>query len=560
MKKIFILPFILLSLILPVCRQKTQIPSLELINAIQLKRGQVISCGAPGKQFGKVNFTTTCRNDVKEDFNLAVELLHSFEYEESEKVFARIIDNDPGCAMAYWGVAMSNFHALWTPPTEAELKKGLKAVTVAKSLEVSKREKEYIGAIASFYQDWEKLDHHTRCLKFEKGMGKVYSDYPGDIEAAIFYALALDAAASPEDLTFSKQKQAGAILKALYVRYPDHPGIAHYLIHTFDYPELAQEGLAAARNYASIAPSSAHALHMPSHIFTRLGLWDECIQSNQVSVASARCYAETAGIKGHWDEELHGLDYLVYAYLQKGENDTAKRFCNYLRSISEVYPVNFKVAYAFAAIPSRYVLENRMWKEAAQLRLTPVDFPWESYPWQEAILHFTRALGCVHSGNLGSAIEELNALDHLHEVLMNQKDSYKANQVDIQMKAAGAWIKLKTGKSGEALTLMQMAADMEDKTQKHPVTPCEVIPARELLADMLLDINIPDKALINYEADLEKHPNRFNALFGAGKAAERTGNTLQAENFYKQLIIIADSKSNRPEINYCKQFLKRNKV
>jgi tetratricopeptide (TPR) repeat protein len=549
MKKSFLISklFGICMLLTQSCNQGKTSPLKESINDINLKRGELISCGPADLQFGSVEFPVTGNENVKEDFNLAVKLLHSFEYDEAEKIFARVIDKDPECAMAYWGIAMSNFHALWTPPTETELRKGAKAIHIAQSIETSKRELAYINAIAAFYKNWENTPHRARCLDFEKGMEAVYRDYPDDKEAAIFYALALNAAADVNDKSFAKQNEAGSILQGLYPGEPNHPGIAHYLIHTYDYPELAQQGLAAARKYASIAPSSAHALHMPSHIFTRLGLWDDCIASNLASVSSAKCYAEAAGIKGHWDEELHALDYLMYAYLQKGENDSAKREWDYLKSINVVVPVNFKVAYAFAAIPSRYLLENRMWKEAANLKTTPENFQWNDFPWQKAIIHFTRLLGSVHINSLGEANNELEQLKQLHNVLVIQKDDYKANQVAIQMKSGEAWIRLKEGKRDEALQLMQLAADMEDKTGKHPVTPGEVLPARELLGDMLLELNQPAKALEAYEANLKTHPNRFNALYGAGLAAERVGDHQKAKTYFQQLINVAGKGNSKRE-------------
>jgi tetratricopeptide (TPR) repeat protein len=389
--------YILFLLISFSCTQKKEVPSKEMINEMKLKRGQVISCGPDDKQFGSLEFETSCSGKVKEDFNLAIKLLHSFEYDEAEKVFSKIIDQEPQCAMAYWGVAMSNFHALWAPPSDTELKKGAKAIQIAQSItQKTKREEAYINAIAAFYNNWDKLDHRTRCINFEKAMENLYSGFPNDKEIAVFYALALTAASDPADKSLTKQKKAGIILNSLYPGKPNHPGIVHYIIHTYDSPELAEMALPAARKYASVAPGSAHALHMPSHIFTRLGLWDESINSNIASVSSAQCYAEEAGIKGHWDEELHGLDYLMYAYLQKGDNTMAKKQWDYLNTIHEVEPVNFKVLYAFAAIPSRYVLENKLWKEAATLKIHPANFPWQKYPWQMAIINFTRLLGLLH--------------------------------------------------------------------------------------------------------------------------------------------------------------------
>ncbi|MEO8405373.1 MAG: hypothetical protein ABI480_12280 [Chitinophagaceae bacterium] len=527
---------------------------------MNLRRGDIIYCGPADKQFGTVNFPVTGSEKIKGDFNLAVEMLHSFEYEEAEKVFAKIIDVEPQCAMAYWGVAMCNYHALWTPPTEAELKKGAKASEIANSItQKSAKEGAYIDAISSFYKDWDKTDHHTRTLAFEKGMEKLYESYPDDKEVAVFYALALDAAADPADKSFANQKKAGSILTALYVNEPNHPGIAHYIIHTYDYPELASLALPVARRYASIAPSSAHALHMPSHIFTRLGLWDECIRSNLVSIESAKCYAAAAGMNGHYDEELHGMDYLVYAYLQKGENNSAKEQWDYLLTMDNLNAINFKEAYAFAAIPSRYLLENKIWDQAATLKIFPANFPWKKFGWQEAIIHFTRMLGDVHIGKIDSAKTELLKLQVIHDTLVAQKDTYKANQVMIQIKAADAWIHWKEGKNVQALSLMTEAAEMEDKTEKHPVTPGEVIPARELLGDLLLQMNKPVEALTQYEADLVKHPNRFNGLYGAGLAAEKIGDKEKAKGYFQQLLNNAKkTDSDRPELAAVNLFLKNN--
>ncbi|MBC7627329.1 hypothetical protein [Ferruginibacter sp.] len=539
------------------CNGNNSVPSKELINQIDLKRGNVISCGSPDKQFGSVDFEMTCNEKAKKDFNLAIELLHSFEYDESEKVFAKVIDETPECAMAYWGVAMCNFHPLWTPPTEAELQKGSKAIGIANTIsKKSERESAYINAIATFYQDWNKTDHHTRCINYEKAMEKIHTAYPDDKEAAIFYALSLDASANPNDKTYINQKKAGSILNALYPSEPNHPGIIHYIIHTYDYPGLAELALPAARKYAAVAPNSAHALHMPSHTFTRLGLWDECIKSNLASVASAKCYAEQSGIKGHWDEELHGMDYLMYSYLQKGENKLANEQLKYLETIHEVHPANFKVAYAFAAIPARFLLENKNWYRAATLQMAPANFSWLQFPWQESIIHFTRLLGAAHLGNIKNANIELEKLKLLHDTLEQQKDEYKSQQVAIQIKTGEAWIQFAKEKTTVALNLMKLAADMEDGTEKHPVTPGEVLPARELLGDMLLQINQYENALLAYEAVLQKCPNRFNSLYGAGLAAEKSEQKQKAVFYFKQLLTISDTlKSDRPELAATRNFL-----
>jgi tetratricopeptide (TPR) repeat protein len=560
MKKLFgkLYPVFFIYFLAVSCKIKNRKASVEEINAINLKRGVVVLCGSSDKQFGSVAFEVSCPRSVKDDFNLAMALLYSFEYDEAEKVFAGIIDKEPGCAMAYWGVAMCNFHPLWTPSAEPELKKGAQAIHVARTLgDLPERESDYIEAIALYYTDWDKFDHHARCLKFEKAMEMVYKKFPEDREAAIFYALALDASAEPTDKLFAKQKKAGAILNAIYPGEPNHPGIVHYIIHTYDYPGLAEMALPAARKYALIAPGSAHAQHMPSHIFTRLGLWDESIKSNLNSTSFAKCYAENAGIKGHWDEELHGLDYLVYAYLQKGENRLAKEKWDYLKTIHEVYPTNFKDAYAFAAIPSRYLLENKMWKEAASLEILPADFPWEKFSWQKAIFHFTRVLGFANTGKPDSAGAELRKLKLIRDQLVTEKDSYKANQVQIQINTAQAWILFKQGKNDQAIELMNSAADLEDATEKHPVTPGEVLPARELLGDMLFQMNHASKALEAYQADLTRHPNRFNGLYGAGLAAEKSRDRVKAELYYRQLSELCSGDSTRPELVAARLYLRK---
>ena len=549
---------LLLLVIFFSCKERANVPAMETINAIKLKRGDVVVCGPEEKQFGAVGFRIEGSKEVQQEFDLGVALLHSFEYDEAEKVFAKVIDMDPGCAMAYWGVAMSNYHPLWAPPTAAELEKGAKAVAIAKSIsKKSKYESAYINAIAQFYDDRENVDHRTRAQRFQKSMEQLYTDFPNEKEAAIFYSLALTATADPTDKTFKNQKKAGEILNALYPGQPNHPGVVHYIIHTYDNPELAQFALPAARKYASVAPSSAHALHMPSHVFTRLGLWDECINSNIASVSSAQCYASAAGIKGHWDEELHGLDYLTYAYLQKGDNKRAKQQVDYLKSINEVQPFNFKVAYAFASIPSRYVLENRLWNEAANLQSHKANIPWTNFPWQKAIIHFTRLMGNVNIGKLDSAKSELRHLEEIHEGFVKQKDPYNINQLQIQLNAGKAWILFKEGQNEEAIRLMTMAADKEDATDKLPVTPGEIIPARELLGDMLLQMGKTGQALQAYEADLKKQLNRFNGLYGAARAAELSNNPDKAILYYQQLVTIAGPGSqDRPELEKARQYLR----
>ncbi len=532
-------------------------PSSASIASLNLERGPVISCGPPDQQFGSVNFEIS-PTKAKEDFILGVELLHSFEYDEAEKAFAGAIEKDPGCAMAYWGVAMCNFHPLWSPPDGSELQKGSKAVALAKSISrKTKKEAGFIEAIAVFYKDWNTAGHLDRCKRYEQAMANLHADYPDDKEAAIFYALALDAAASPADRNFSNQRKAGSILSALYPSTPNHPGIIHYLIHTYDYPGLAQQALPAAREYARVAPSSAHALHMPSHIFTRLGYWDECIASNRQSLASAKCYAEQAHMNAHWSEELHAMDYLVYAFLQKGQNRLAQEQLDSLSVIKKVFPSDFKVAYAYASIPARVELENKDWKRAADARLFPANLNWTKFPWQKAIFHFRRLLGAVRSGNVAEADTELDSLKNKWAVLTGQKDAYKAKQVQIQMLTGAAWIDFVRGQKEKAIHEMSVAAAMEDSTDKHPVTPGEVLPAKELFGDMLSEAHLYDSALKTYEASMQRSPNRFNSLSGAAEAAEKSGNDSKALQYYELLLNLADpAQCKRPELITARAFVK----
>lgn len=466
---------------------------------------------------------------------------------EAEKVFAGIMDKDPGCVMAYWGAAMSNFHPLWAPPSQAELKKGASIIAVGRTAaddQVS-RASEYLEAIAVIYDDYASLDHATRLKKFEAASQKIYEKYPEDKEAAIFYALALRSTSDPADKSFVNQKKAAEVLNSLLAAEPNHPGITHYLIHTYDYPELADLALAAARKYASIAAASAHAQHMPSHIFTRLGLWDESVQSNLQSISAAQCYAQNIKATGHWDEELHGMDYLVYAYLQQGDDVKALEQLNYLNTITEVFPENFKVAYAFASIPARYAVERKDWAAAASLQATQTDLPWDNYPWEKANLCLSRLLGAVHLNKLPDANKELEQIQGLQTRLAEAKRPYEANLVLIQCKIGQGMVSFMKGQKAEAVRLLAEAADMEDATEKHSVTPGEIIPARELLADLYLEMGDNAHALQAYEEDLDRHPNRFNGLLGAAQSLEKMGNAKGAKPYYERLLSISASATGK---------------
>ncbi|WP_323787946.1 hypothetical protein [Psychroserpens sp.] len=550
---------LVLVLLIFSCKDKTPKPNPALAS-IDLKRGDILLCGTP--EFGDVSFALECEYNVRETFDLAISLLHSFEYDEAEKAFVKVIDADPECAMAYWGVAMSIYHELWAPPGPKELKKGLALLEIAESLPKTKRAELYLDAINVFYNDWENKDHKTRELLYEKKMEQIYKSQTDDIEAAIFYSLAITSAADPNDKTYSNQKKAGAILQKLFKEQPNHPGIAHYVIHTYDYPEIAETALNTARRYAEIAPASAHAQHMPSHIFTRLGLWQESIDTNINSASSAVCYAESVNPDANWAQEIHAMDYLVYAYLQQGKDKEVNDQNEYLKSMKKIFPLNhFAVAYTANAIPARIALENRQWEKAAQLKLPTLDLNWDNFPWEKSILHFARALGSARSGDIVAAEKELAIIQSFHEELLELKSAqakYKAGQVYIEIKTTEAWINLAKGNNEEALALMRTAAKLESETSKHPVTPGEVLPADELLGDMLLLLNKPEEALIAYEINLKGHPNRFNGIYGAAIAAKKSGNTDKATLYFKQLIELAkDSNSNRNELVEASNYIEK---
>jgi tetratricopeptide (TPR) repeat protein len=509
------------------------------------------------EQLGQVNFTVSCTAASQKQFNRATALLHSFWYGEAEKAFSAIAMDEPTCVMAHWGVAMSLYHPVWAPANAAELQKGWAAVEKAKSVGAkTDREKDYIAAIEAFYKDYDKLDHRTRAHAYEKAMERVYLSYPKDREAAIFYALALLGTALNTDKTYANQKKAAEILNKVLPVEPKHPGVAHYLIHSFDYPQLAQLALPAARSYAKIAPSSPHALHMPSHIFTRLGLWQESIQSNLASAAAAKDYvARTRPGVASFDQ-LHALDYLVYAYLQGVEDQKAKRILDQANALNKVDSEVFAAAYAFAAIPARYALERRNWSEAARLQVHPIDFPWEHFRYAEAITYFARAVGAARSGDPNAARKDVEKLSSIQNALAEAKDSYWSTQVEIQRRSAAAWLAHAEKDDEESLKLMRSAADLEDSTEKHPVTPGPIIPARELLGEMLIELNQPEQALREFETSLRSSPNRFNGLYGAARAAELSGDRQKAGTYYAKIVALCDHADDvRAELLKAREFL-----
>ncbi|MCW5515471.1 tetratricopeptide repeat protein [Muriicola sp. Z0-33] len=549
---ILLFPFFLITM---ACKEKVPKPNPALA-FIELQRGELLLCGSG--QFGEVDFSLNCDYDVRDAFNLAVSLLHSFEYDEAEKAFVKVIDADPDCAMAYWGVAMSIYHALWSAPESKDLEKGAFVLEMAEPLSKTAKEQDYLNAIGAYYKDWKTIDHKTRAFLMEQKMEEIYQKYPDDTEAAIFYALALKSTADPGDKMHTNERKAGKILEAIFPDKPNHPGIAHYIIHNYDNPELAPMALTTARRYADIAPNSAHAQHMPSHIFTRLGLWEESIQSNIRSASAAQCYAESSGNEGHWTSEIHALDYLLYAYLQQGNTEMAKEQYNYVKGIKKVWGNNATVSYPFAAIPARMALENKDWDMAATLETPITEFDWKKFPWEKSILHFTRALGSANKGDLDTAQNELAILKTLQQELVQLEDEYKAKQVMVQLKASEAWIALAMGNREKARNLMLASAALEDTTEKHPVTPGEVVPANELLGDLLLAIDKPKEALDAYEKSLKRTPNRFNGLYGAANASIQSGDLEKAKVYFEKLLeMTANSNSDRPEVTEAKMFISK---
>src|SRR5207253_1227273 len=464
--------------------------------------------------------------------------LHSFAYARAAKVFEEVSAKDPGCGMAQWGIAMSYFHTIWGPPTEDESAAGRTAARKAATVGApSDRERDYIAAIGAYYQGDE---HRARVVAYEKAMTAVAERNPADHEAAIFQALPIPEVSynEPPDKTYARQKEAAKILNHLLTVEPQHPGSAHYMIHYFDYPELAELALPAARAYAGIAPSAPHALHMPSHIFTRLGMWKESIESNIASARTAQAWIARTHAGATAFDALHAMDYLEYAYLQTGQDEKAREIAEGAAKVTSFDVPQFAAGYALAAIPARHALERRAWKEAAALTAQPATFPWAKYPYAEAIVHFARAVGGARAGALDTARREVATLVGIQAALKGQKGFDWATQVEIQRRAAAGWLARAENKDAEALELMRSAAALEDSTDKHPVTPGSILPAREQLADLLSELGQPAAALAEYEASLRSAPARLNSYDGAAQAAERAGKKQEAKAFRERLVAL----------------------
>ena len=491
-------------------------------------------------QLGTVHFPISCTESVQKPFQRGVALLHSFWYEEAQKEFEQIAKDDPKCAMAHWGIAMSLWHQLWNQPDGKVLKHGGDEVRIAAKGKLTERERGYVDALHAFYNDSGKLDHDARARAYSNAMKKVYEAYPDDHEAAVFYALSLLASEPDGDATFANRKAAAAILEKLFAIEPDHPGVAHYLIHSYDKPQLAELGLPAARRYAQVAPAAPHALHMPSHIFARVGLWDDDIKSNLASVAATRKTAAMhMGGEGH---QFHAMDFLVYAYLQNGREDEAAKIIDEVRHMPpmpDMYGMGFDPrAYALTQFPAIYDLELHRWSDAAALE--PVEGTGRG---DRGITYWVRAIGAARSGKLEQAHQDLDMLESIRKDLLSQHHKAWADAVVRDHTEAAAWVAHAEGKNDEAVKSLRELADREDALGDEPRS----IPAREMLADMLLEMNQPERALVEYRADLKSSPNRFNGLNGAAQAAEATGDKALAASFYAQLLKTCEgSTSQRP--------------
>ena len=520
---------------------------------------------------GKVDFPISCTPAVQSEFARGVALLHSFFYEEARRIFTSVAEQDPKCAMAQWGIAMTWWHPIWTPPTPDEMSAGKAAIEKAMAMNASTdRERGFITALNVYYNTPDSstadavgqschgpVGSRDRVVAYEKAMRQLRDKYPDDFEAQTFYAFAILAIgyATPNDTTLSKQLQAGAMLEKLWKSNPNHPGVVHYLIHCYDYPALAQRGLAAARSYDSIAPWVPHALHMPSHIFTRLGMWDESIAANRSSADASRAYAAMRHRDATEAEELHALDYMAYSYLQEAQDTKAKEIVDFAATVRKTNPeLEFSGAYALAAIPTRYAFERNDWAAAAALTIPNLPH-WSSFPFMEALIEYGHALGRAHIGDLDGARKAIARMRELRDATKDLKFDYFKSHLDLQMKAASACVAASESKKNEAIEMLRQAAEAEDILGKHPVSPGAFVPIREQLGSLLLELGQAKEAQREFEAALKIYPGRFRGLYGAARAAEQTGDKENASRYYAKLAAqTAKSSGSRDELNHINEF------
>ncbi|PYM26346.1 MAG: hypothetical protein DMD78_04460 [Candidatus Rokuibacteriota bacterium] len=509
----------------------------------------ISTAGAQGPdRIGKVRFPVSCVPAVQQPFERAVALLHSFWYLEAAKAFTEITQADPDCAMAYWGLALTQWTQIWSPPPPAALKRGWEAVEKAKAVRRSlpAREGDFVAAVEAFFKDADTRDHRTRALAYGRAMEQMAQRYPDDREVMAFYALSLQATADPKDKSYASQKRSAEIAEKIFAAEPDHPGAAHYMIHGYDYPPLAAQGLPAARRYAQFAPSVPHALHMPSHIYVLLGMWPDTVKSNIAAAAAEKS-------RGNPDDHMHALDYLVYGYLQQAQDVEAKSVVDEARAImadlaARKYDSGRPTAhFAMAAIEARWAMERGKWAEAAAIDPRP-----NRFSHTESMVYFARAVGAARTGNAVRARADVDRLAALKDTM---KDAYWAEQIEIQRRAAAAWTARAEGKVEQGFALMRSAVELEASTEKHNITPGPIVTARELLGDMLLEAGQPGPAAEAYEASLRVAPNRFKALHGVARAAERAGDRGRASAYYgKLLATAAAADTERAELQEAKAF------
>ncbi len=496
------------------------------------------------QRLGRVHFVISCNETAQRRFDRAMRYQHSFWYRQAKEIFEDVAKADPECGMAYWGIALTllNYPPAANPASNLPL--GLAAIEKAKAVGAkTQRERDYIDALAVMYIEYDQVDHDSRVQAYLLAMEALAARYPEDDEAQIAYALTLNVAASPSDKTYANQLKGAAILEPIFKRQPQHPGVAHYLIHLYDYPPLAEKGLDAAMRYSKIAPAAPHAQHMPSHIFTRVGYWKESIAANQASVRAAKA-DKSAG------DQLHGQDYMVYAYLQLGQDRNARAVIDDMER-ANVRPDERGASFALAASPARYMVERGDWQGAADLEVKPSNFAFIT-----AITHFARALGAVRAGKPEAAKADIAKLAQLRDKLRDAKDAYWAEQIDIQRQVASAWVLYAQGEYDDALKAMAAAADAEDKTEKSPVTPGPLAPGRELYGAMLLERGMAKDALAAYEATLKKEPHRLGATLGAAKAAEMLGDAAAARAHYAAAVALTEQADPvRPDIAAARAFV-----
>src|SRR5215469_8272764 len=539
-----------------------------------LRNSESTTAPKPGdlRGVGKVTFPITCAPDVQSDFARGVALLHSFFYEEARRAFTSVVERDPKCAMAQWGIAMTWWHPIWTPPTPDEMRAGKAAIEKAMSLKAgSDRERGFITALNTYYNAADSsnatpvgqschgpVGPRDRLIAYEKAMRQVGDKYPDDFEAQTFYAFAVLATgyATPNDTTLSKQLEAAGMLEKLWKQNANHPGVVHYLIHAYDYPQFAQRGLMAAQAYDDIAPWVPHALHMPSHIFTRLGMWDESIAANQASADASRAYQAMRHRDATEAEELHALDYMAYSYLQEAQDTEAKKIVDGVAKVRKTNPeLEFSAAYALAAIPTRYAFERNDWAAAANLAIPNVPH-WSSFPFMEALIEYGHALGRAHTGDLDGARKAIARMQQLRDATKDPKFDYFKSHLDLQMQAASAWVAAAEGKKDEAIDMLQRAADSEGILGKHPVSPGAFVPIREQLGTLLLEMGQPKEAQREFEAALKIYPGRFRGLYGAAHAAEKAGDNENASRYYTKLAAqTSKAGGSRNELNHVREFL-----